>query len=52
MKNLNDEKQQKFPKTSKSNLSRVYSVESVSLSEDWEFENYTKERLKALGIIQ
>jgi len=52
MKNLNLREQRKFakgrkPKKPKTNKSKTFQPRQV-----WEFENYIKERLRAVGIIQ
>jgi hypothetical protein len=52
MENLRDEKQQKLSRTAKPDMSNIQKIKSILLGEDWEFENYIKERLKALGILQ
>ncbi len=52
MKNLNHKKQEKFVKAPKLEVCKVDKGKSLQLGQVWEFENYVKERLRALGIIQ
>jgi len=52
MKNLNPKKRGKLTKASKSKKVEMDRRKGSALGQLWEFENYVKERLKAMGIIQ
>jgi hypothetical protein len=52
MKSLNRRKRGRFAKVPKSKSSKVGESKGSSLAKAWEFENYVRERLRALGIIQ
>ncbi len=52
LESLNNKKQERFVKAPKLEVSKVDKRKSMQLGQVWEFENYVRERLRALGIIQ
>lgn len=52
LRNSNRRKREKFAKVPKLKSSKVNKRKESRLGKAWEFENFVKERLRALGIIQ
>lgn len=52
IKNLNRRKRGDYVKVPKLKSSKANKSKESPLGKAWEFENYVKERLRALGIIQ
>jgi len=52
LKNLNHKERGKLIEVEEFRVLKVEKRKGLQLGQVWEFENYFKERLKALGIIQ
>jgi hypothetical protein len=52
LKNSNRRKREKFARAPKLKSSKATKTKESLLGKAWEFENYVRERLRALGIIQ
>jgi len=52
LKKLNRKELGKLAEIQKSNIRMVDKRKGTQTGQVWEFENYIKERLRALGIIQ